>query len=152
MIGKIISGVIGGFMVAVLGALVVTIAMANEPETGGSNGAVAFFVFWVLGIMISIIAKDAGKAWRHLLLLSALLSFALPLSSFIFSGAAVSQAIVNAGDQVGAAATGAVIGGGLITAVSGFLGFFLGVIFLIVGLLVGRDKQIVVVQQQPERT
>lgn len=31
--------------------------------------------------------------------------------------------------------------------VSGFVGFFLGVIFLIVGLMIGRDKQVVVVER-----
>lgn len=47
----------------------------------------------------------------------------------------------------GAAAAGAAIGGGLVSGALGFVGFLLGVVFLIIGLLVGRDKQIVYVQQ-----
>lgn len=152
MIGKIFAGIIGGFIVAVLGALVVTIASANNSESGGSIGGIAFFVFWAIGIIIAFLAKNAGKAWRRLILLSALLSFSLPLSSFVFSGAAVSQAIVDGGDQAAAAATGAAIGGGIVTAISGFLGFFLGIIFLVIGLIVGREKQIVVIQQQSPNT
>jgi hypothetical protein len=32
-------------------------------------------------------------------------------------------------------------------AISGFLGFFLGVIFLVIGLLTGRDKEVVIIKE-----
>jgi hypothetical protein len=42
-----------------------------------------------------------------------------------------------------AQAAGAAIGGGLVTGVLGFVGFFLGLVFLVLGLLVGRRKEVV---------
>ena len=56
----------------------------------------------------------------------------------------------TASEYAGAQAAGAAIGGGLISGFMGFVGFFLGVVFLIIGLLVGRDKQVVYVERQPE--
>lgn len=71
----------------------------------------------------------------------------MPLSSFIFTGSHVAEVATQGGEYAGAAAAGAALGGGLITAISGFLGFFLGVIFLVVGLLTGRDKEIIVIKE-----
>lgn len=47
MFGKIVSGIVGGLIMAILGAFVVTVALSSDPESGGQTGAVAFFVFWV---------------------------------------------------------------------------------------------------------
>ena len=147
MFGKIISGVIGGLIVAILGALVVTVALSSNPESGAQVGAIAFFVFWVLAIVFAILSPRVAKAWRRLLITSAILSFTMPISSFIFTGAAVTQEAAKGGEYADVAAAGAALGGGMITAITGFLGFFLGIIFLIIGLLVGRDKQVVVVKE-----
>ncbi len=143
MFGKIISGIIGGLIVASLGALVVTIALASDPAKGGQTGVSSFFIFWIAAIVIAISAPRAGKAWRRLLVTSSILSLAMPISSFIFTGTQVTEAA----EHSGAAVAGAALGGGIITAISGFLGFFLGAIFLIIGLLVGRDKKIVVLKE-----
>jgi hypothetical protein len=51
-----------------------------------------------------------------------------------------------AAQHTGAQAAGAAIGGGLISGILGFIGFFLVVVLLIIGLLVGRDKQVIYVQ------
>jgi hypothetical protein len=147
MFGKIVSGIVGGLIIAILGAFVVTVALSSDPESGGQTGAVAFFVFWVFGLILALTASRAGKAWRRILVTSAILSFAMPLSSFIFTGSQVAEVATQGGEYAGAAAAGAALGGGLITAISGFLGFFLGVIFLVVGLLTGRDKKIVVIKE-----
>ena len=53
-------------------------------------------------------------------------------------------------EYAGAQAAGAAIGGGLISGFMGFVGFFLGVVFLIIGLLVGRDQQVIYVERQTE--
>lgn len=147
MFGKIVSGVIGGLLIAALGALVVTVALISDPESRGQTGALAFFLFWVFGLVLALTASRAGKAWRRILLTSAILSFAMPLSSFIFTGSQVNEAATRGGEYAGAAAAGAALGGGLIMAISGFLGFFLGVIFLVLGLLTGRDKEIVIIKE-----
>lgn len=147
MIGKIISGLLGGLIVAILGAMLVTLALASNPESGGLTGAMAFFIFWVVALIIALAAPRAGKAWRRLLITSGLLAFAMPISSLIFAGAQVADAASQGGEYAGAAAAGATLGGGMVTAITGFLGFFLGVIFLVIGLLVGRDKQIVIITE-----
>lgn len=147
MVGKILCGLLGGLLVAILGSFLATLITASNPEAAGQLGAIAFFVFWAIALVLAVTASRAGKSWRRLLLTSSVLSFALPLSSFIFTGQQVTQAAEAGGDYAGAAAAGAMIGGGLITAAAGFLGFFLGVIFLIIGLLVGRDKQVIIVKE-----
>ena len=147
MIGKIISGLVGGLIVAILGAMLVTLALASNPESGGQTGAMAFFVFWVVAVVMALTAPRAGKAWRRLLITSGLLSFAMPISSLIFSGAQVADAASQGGEYASAAVAGAALAGGMVTAITGFVGFFLGVIFLVIGLLVGTDKQIVIIKE-----
>ena len=47
----------------------------------------------------------------------------------------------------GAQAVGAAIGGSLVTGLYSIFGFFLGVVFLIIGLLIGREKTIVYINK-----
>lgn len=147
MVGKIFACLIGGAIFAILGSMVYGIATidVSAAATEQGNAGVVMGVLWVLAAVGCFVAKSGGKAWRYMMLACCLASFALPLASFIFSGAAVAEA----SDAGAASATGAAIGGGILTAISGFVGFFLGIIFLIIGLLVGRDPQVVVVQADP---
>ena len=147
MLGKIISGLVGGLIVAILGMVLVTMALASDPESSSQTGAMTFFVFWVIAFVLALTAQRTGKAWARLFIISGLLAFAMPISTFIFTGAQVSDAAAQGGEYAAAAAAGAAVGGGLVTLFTGFLGFFLGVIFLVIGFLVGRDKQIVVVKE-----
>ncbi len=124
MIGKIISGLFGGFIVALLGFIVVKTSLSLNPESDGPTGAMAFFIFWVVALVIALTAPRAGKAWRRLLIISGLLAFSMPIYSLIFAGATVAEATLGMG--------------GL---------FFLGVIFLVTGLLIGRDKQVVIIKE-----
>lgn len=146
---KFVAGIFGGLILAIIGAMLVTVTFAASPEKGGSWGAVSFFLLWVVGIVIAVLAKSASKAWRRLLLTSAVLSFLLPLSGVIYTGSFMATHVDPADKYAGAAATGVAIGGGLVSGFLGFVGFFLGVVFLVIGLLVGRDKQIVYVQAPP---
>jgi hypothetical protein len=144
---KILAGMIGGLLLAVLVSLVVGIAGAASPESSGSRGAIVFFVAWVVALLIAIYAPTAGKAWRRLLVMSGIAAFMLPLSGIIFTGSHIATNL--GGAHSGAEKAGAAIGGTLVSGFLGFVGFFLGVILLISGLLVGRDKQIVYVQVPP---
>ena len=146
---KIVAGIFGGLILAIIGAMLVTITFAASPEKGGSWGAMSFIVFWVVGIVIAVLSKSASKAWRRLLITSAVLSFLLPLSGVIYTGSFMAAHVDKADKYAGAAAAGAAIGGSLVSGFLGFVGFFLGVVFLVIGLLVGRDKQIVYVQAPP---
>lgn len=146
---KVLAGIIGGLILAIIGAILITVTFAASPEKGGTWGAISFFLFWVVGIIIAIRSASAPKAWRKLLLTSSVLSFLLPLSGLIYTGSLMAKHVDPNAQYAGALAAGAVIGGGLISGFMGFVGFFLGVVFLIIGLLVGRDKQVVYVQAPP---
>ena len=141
---KILAGIVGGLILAILGALLVSITFAAG-GTGAGKGVGAFFIVWAVGIVIAVMAPSAGKAWRRLLLTSSVFSFLLPLSGLIFTGAVMASQTTGAAEAAGAA-----IGGGLVSGLLGFVGFFLGVVFLIIGLLVGRDKQVVYVERAPQ--
>jgi hypothetical protein len=143
---KVVAGIIGGLFLAVIGAILVTVTLAASPTTGGSWGAISFFAFWVVGLVVAILSASASKAWRKLLLSSSVLSFLLPLSGPIYTGGFMAKHVDTNAQYAGAQAAGAAIGGGLISGFMGFVGFFLGVVFLIISLLVGRDKQVVYVQ------
>jgi hypothetical protein len=143
---KILAGIIGGLIIAILGALVITLGGASNPPSGGSHGAITFFVLWIVGIIVALMAPSAAKAWRRLLITSGVFSFLLPLSAIVFTGSHVAGTLEKGGEYAGAAAAGAAIGGGLVSGFMGIIGFFLGAVFLVIGLLVGRDKQVVYVQ------
>jgi hypothetical protein len=146
---KILAGIVGGFVIAVLGAVVVALAGPASSSGGLSYGTIAFFALWIVGVVVAVMSPSASKAWRRLLIVSAILSFLLPLSAILFTGSHVAGTLEKGGEHAGAAAAGAAIGGGLVSGFMGIVGFFLGAVFLVIGLLVGRDKQIVYVQAPP---
>jgi len=149
MFGKIIATIIGGLIAASLGAMVIGLPFANNPEASSQVAPAAFGIVWLLVAVLSFTAKTGGKAWRRALLLSAVLAFLLPLASFLFAGVSVSEVAINADiENSAAAAAGAVIGGGIMTMISGFLGFFMGVVFLVIGFSVGKDKEVIIVRDE----
>jgi len=121
---KFIAGLLGGLILAVLGAILITTTFAASPEKGGSWGAIAFFIFWVIGIIAALGAKSASKAWRRLLLSSAVLSFVMPISGIIYTGSFIATQVDTTSEFAGAEAAGAAIGGGLISGFMAFVGFF----------------------------
>jgi hypothetical protein len=142
---KILAGILGGLIWAVLGSFLVTMTFAASSGSP-TSGALAFFIFWAAGLLVALKAPGAAKAWRRLLLTSAVLSFLLPLSGLVFTGSYMAN-MGNTGEHATAAAAGAAIGGTLVSGFLGFVGFFLGVVFLVIGLLVGRDKQVVYIER-----
>jgi len=138
---KILAGIVGGLLMAIVAMLLATTAFAAGGD-GASTGIGTFFVAWLVGIGIALLAPRAGKAWRRLLLTTSVLSFLLPIAGLIYTGSYMAN-----NTKGGAEAAGAAIGGGLVSGVLGFVGFFLGVVFLIIGLLVGRDKEVVYVER-----
>lgn len=117
---KFIAGLLGGLILAVLGAILITTTFAASPERGGSWGAIAFFVFWVIGVIVALGAKSAAKAWRRLLLSSAILSFLMPISGIIYTGSFMATQVDTTSEYDGAQAAGAAIGGGLVSGIYGF--------------------------------
>lgn len=136
---KALAGIIGGLLMAVIG-LMSTVVVGSLNFDSSFRGVFVFFALWIVGVVIAVSAKSASKAWRRLFISSGLLSFFLPLSAIFFTGARVSSAIDKGGDMAAVTVTSAALSGGLLTGFMSILGFFLGAIFLIIGLLVGRDK------------
>lgn len=142
LMGRIVAGIIGGFILAVLGANISTIIfndpMAKEPSmTSKVLSLIFFFFLWAVSMIIAIKAKSTAKAWRKLLISNACLSFALPISFFIFIGSTMNK-FADKGKDIEAAVTAGV--GGVTVIFVGILGFFLGAIFLTIGLLACKDK------------
>jgi len=146
---KVFAGIVGGLILAIIGAVLVTLTFAASPERGSSWGSISFLAFWVAGIVIAVRSESAPKAWRKILISCAVLSLLLPLSGLIFTGSVMTTHVDPDAQYAGAQAAGAAIGGGIISGVMGFVGFFLGAVFLVIGLLVGRDKQVVYMQAPP---
>jgi hypothetical protein len=122
MAGKIVAGIIGGFIVAALAGNIATLV-------SGSKGAsvVALLLAWAVAITGAVKASRAAKAWRWLLVTSAALSFVVPLATLIRTTK----------ETTGAGALGGLVATGIFSVVF----FLLGSAFLVIGLLVGRDKQ-----------
>ena len=142
MISKTLSVLVAGLILSFLGSALATFGLSFLGDAAGKYGAYAFIGFFLLSIAIAVSAPTGGKSWRRLFLISAVVSFLLPIATMIFSGAQIT------GTETGAEAAGAAIGGGLVTALTGFVSFFIGAVFLIIGLLTGRDKQVVYVREE----
>ncbi len=123
MIGKIVVGVLGGFVVTGLAVLPIGVIRSDAQVI-----LIGLLVFWVLALALAITAEQAVEAWRRLLVVSAVLCFSLPFLSVIFAGARNMKAVL--------------VSDTLTLADAAIIGFFLGTIFLIIGLRVGRDKQV----------
>jgi len=106
---KILAGIIGGLIIAIIGAIVIAVGGASKPSSGGSYGAIAFFVLWAVGIFVALKAPSVAKAWRRLLITSGVLSFFLPLSAILFTGSHVAGTLEKGGEYAGAAAAGAAV-------------------------------------------
>lgn len=132
MFGKVVAGIVGGFVVAVLASNIVNLVSGTK---GAS--AIVLLLSWVAAIVGAVRAPRAAKAWRWLLIVSAALSFIVPLSVLI---------------RTTKETTGAGVAGGLIaTGIMSLVFFLLGLAFLVVGLLVGRNKQIIVAKGGAEK-
>lgn len=142
---KILAGLIAGLMLAILVSTVVVIAGAASTRAAEGTGVIVFFVIWIIALVIAVSAPNADKAWRRLLVTLGIAAFMLPLAGIVFSGSHVATNVNDA--HSGVETAGAAIGGTLVSGFLGFVGFFLGVIFLIIGLLVGRDKQVIYIQR-----
>ena len=138
---KLLSGIVGGFILALLGAIFITsLIVAFSQKNGLIFGSIAFLILWVIGILIALMAKSMAKAWGRLLILIAFFSFCMPFAGLFFTSAGVSVIIEKGGEFIGTSATGTAILGTILSAIMGVIGFSFGAFFLLIGLHVGRNK------------
>lgn len=122
MIAKIIAGFIGGFVVAFLVGNLINLGF-NSTQTA----AVAFLLAWATAVVGALRAPRGAKAWRWLLIVSGALTFLMPLALLIFS--------------TRPAEGGRVVAGLLVTGLIWPVFLLVGLAFLVIGFLIGRDKQ-----------
>lgn len=134
IVWKVLAALVGGLMFTILGFMVISMAIGQSANE--SYGGFIMLGLFVVAVAIVWKANSASKAWRRLLISCGIFSLALPLSAMLLSGSLMAQ-----GPQGDAAyAAGSVIGYGAATVFTGFVSIFLAAIFLITGLLIGRDK------------
>ena len=145
MVGRIFAFIVGFILVFVLSAFGVSLVLAPSATSNGEPGTAMMIsvIFSVaLAAVLAYAGKTVGKAWRYIFIACALMSFAMPICGIVFTGGAMQATGGNAASQAGAA-----LGGSIVTAGIGFVAVFVGVIFLILGLLTGRDKQVLYVRE-----
>jgi len=132
MFGKIIAGIVMGVIVALLSFLVFGIGSGGG-ERGGSVGGWAALAGFALTLILAIRAERDRYAWGRGMLLAALLCLAMPIASVALTGLVGAQQVGTATTEAAkaGAAIGTALGGGMLTIFTGFVGFFLALIFLI---------------------
>jgi len=143
MFGNLVAGIVMGVPVATLSYIVVALGTGAGAE-GVSRGGWAAAIGFVLMLVLAMRAERGRYAWGRGFLICGLLCFALPIASIVYSGILGAQSITSSANdaQRAGAALGTVIGGGLLATVSGVLGFFLGLIFLIVSYFLLRAPRV----------
>jgi len=137
-IKKLMNSILGSLLVAFGIYMIVGLAM-NKPSV------LLFFLGWIIFGYWFYKQKTVKHIWRKSFIFFAIESFLMPIAAFIFSVIFVTKETSGVAEGVGGA-----IGGILVTGVLGFIGFFLGVVFLLIGLLVFKvPKEVEVVNQKP---
>lgn len=146
---KIVLKLIIGLIFGVLSMFMLVPAFAAFTDTDvGTGSAWVPWLVALLGTLLGVFAPTLRRAFgRGFLLLGACI-FLLPLSMLLLSGRVTSD-MVGSADNEAAVAVGAGIAGVLMTGASAFIGFFLGAVFLIIGLVLalGGRRDVVVVKQ-----
>ncbi len=145
-----------GFAFGIATMLALSPALASfasgGPDSGLATGITLVVIAAVAGLCA--LAPSMRRAFgRGFLALGAAVFF-LPLSAMLISGAAFNEVVGTASDtDKGMAAVGAGLAGGAITAAAAIIGFILGTIFLITGLVLslGGRREVVIYDQERGR-
>lgn len=129
---KIIAGIFGGFIVAFFASNIADLVSSKE------TGAAILLLSWAASIFVAAKSKRAARAWHWLLILSGCLCFVIPLATF------VSAAHKESGVEV--------VGGIVAAGIFGVVFFLFGLALLVVGLLIGRNPKVIVVQRNDAKT
>lgn len=145
---QILLGIIFG---AASGATLLPMFAAFSPQVGGIGAALVTMTCLIFITIAPTIRRAFGRSF---LFLGAAI-FLLPLSTMLLSGVALGETVDAAAEhQKGVAAAAGIAAGGLLTAFAGFLGFFLGSILLLSGLILsigGRREVIILDNKSPRR-
>lgn len=140
-------GVLFGFASSF--AISPAIAAFSSVESSNTGPLLVLSIAFVGG-MLGLFAPTMRRAFGRGFLLLGAAVFLLPLSTMLLSGRAASEVIgaVEEADQ-GFAAIGAGAAGVLVTGIASFVGFFLGAVLLVIGLVLalGGRREVTLVEQ-----
>lgn len=114
------------------------------------SGGVGVFIMIGLGALLGGSAPTIRRCFGRSFLLIGACVFLLPISAMILSGVAFSEVMAGADESSrGATAVGAGVAGGIMTGIAGFVGFVLGSVLLIIGLVLslGGRREVIVVSR-----
>lgn len=134
MFGKLIAGLIGGVLVAAFG-----IPFLGMVLSGTGISLAPYALILALGVIavvmvLAALATNTPRSWRFALIFAGCSALALSAAHYLQLGSALtgaSQDGQRAGEVIGQTAGFNFIG---------LMSFFFGVILLLIGLLVGREK------------
>ena len=125
-VGKIFSGIIGGFgFMFVASILVATVFNRIDPS---ELYRYVMPITWLSGIIIAITAPTTAKSWRRLFIVSGIICLSWPVAIFLFHGVLHSNS------------TSGFVAGTVASWIMAVPSFFFGIVLLVIGLLIGRDK------------
>lgn len=138
--------IVGGIFGLASGAALIPL-LASFADGSGVIGLV--FMLGV-GAVLGGFAPSTRRAFGRGFLLLGACVFLLPISTLILSGTAFNEVVAGADENTqGAAALGAGLAGGLVTGFAGFVGFFIGSVLLIIGLVLslGGRREVIAVER-----
>jgi len=132
VLNKMLAGLVMGIVVAILCSIVFGIG-SGAGEAGAKRGLWTALAGFVVTFVLALSAARGRYAWGRGFLLCGLLCFALPLASMAFSGIVGAEKVSTASSDAAraGAALGTAMAGTAMALVSGIVGFFLGLIFLV---------------------
>ena len=126
---KLINSILAALLVA-FGVYMIVGLSLNKPS------GFLFLLAWGLFSWYFSKQDTIRGIWRKSFIYFAIESFLMPVAMFLFTIVFISNNSAN-----GAEALGGAIGGGIMMLLTGFLGVFLGTVFLLIGLLVLKEKE-----------
>ncbi|WP_146193288.1 hypothetical protein [Salibaculum griseiflavum] len=113
------------------------------------EGAWGLLVMIGLGALLGGLAPTYRRSFGRGFLLLGACVFLLPISTMVLSGVAFNEVMAGTDEaSQGAAAVGAGLAGGLMTGFAGFIGFVMGSVLLLIGLVLslGGRREVIVVE------
>ena len=142
---KIIIKVLVGLIFGIGTAFALLPLSASLPE---NIGVILSYAGAGIVLLLCIFAPTIRRAFGRGFLLVGAAVFILPISTFFLSGAVITETVNEAAEGTeGMTALGGIAAGGLMTGLAMFVGFFLGGVLLLTGLILslGGKKEVIVV-------
>lgn len=145
---KILVGIIFG----VGAGLAISPLLASFQD---GEGAWGLLVMVGIGALLGGFAPTVRRSFGRGFLLLGTCVFLLPISTLVLSGVAFNEVMAGADESTqGAAAVGAGLAGGLMTGFAGFIGFVMGSVLLLIGLVLslGGRREVIVVESATHKS